>query len=131
MSFGRRLWNVARAEIRDALRGRGPRTGADEVPDEPPEEPAHAAPDEPRPGASGSDTARRGARAPDADVRRWYANLELPYGASADEVRAAYRRLMRRYHPDRHFQDAEAQRVATELAQALRVAYEGLLAHLR
>lgn len=64
------------------------------------------------------------------EIRRYYANLELPIGASADEVKAAYRRLMRRYHPDRHATDPARAKVANELAQELRRAYEGLMAHL-
>lgn len=65
-----------------------------------------------------------------SEVRRFYANLELPLGASVDEVKAAYRRLMRRYHPDKHSKDPEQARAATVLAQELRQAYEGLLRHL-
>ena len=51
-------------------------------------------------------------------------------GATSLEVKAAYRRLMRRYHPDLHHGDREKAEVATRLAQELRVAYEKLLAHL-
>lgn len=64
------------------------------------------------------------------DVRRFYANLELPLGAGVGEVKAAYRRLMRRYHPDKHSTDPERARAATVLAHELRTAYEGLLRHL-
>jgi curved DNA-binding protein CbpA len=62
-------------------------------------------------------------------IRRYYANLELPVGATADEVKSAYRRLIRRYHPDRH-REPSAQRAAAELARELRNAYEGLLRFL-
>ncbi|MFO0692061.1 MAG: J domain-containing protein [Polyangiales bacterium] len=61
---------------------------------------------------------------------QWYANLELPPFASLDEVRKAYRDLMKRYHPDRHATDPERQRIATELAQSLTRAYESLTAYL-
>ncbi len=63
-------------------------------------------------------------------VRLWYARLELPYGADADAVRQAFRRLMRRYHPDRFTSDPDAERAATEVSQKLAVAYEGLLEYL-
>lgn len=63
-------------------------------------------------------------------VRTWYARLELPPGASIDEVRRAFRALMRRYHPDRFTGDAEQEDLATRLSQDLTVAYEGLLEHL-
>lgn len=64
------------------------------------------------------------------EIRRYYANLELPVGASVEQVKTAYRRLMRQYHPDRHATDPQRARVATEVAQQLRRAYEGLLAYL-
>jgi len=35
-----------------------------------------------------------------AQRETWYSALELPYGASWDDVRSAFRRLARRYHPD-------------------------------
>lgn len=65
-----------------------------------------------------------------ARVRQWYARLELEPGASVTEVRRAYRGLMRKYHPDRFTADPETERAATELAQELTVAYNGLLRHL-
>ncbi len=64
------------------------------------------------------------------EIQRFYANLELPVGASVEEVKAAYRRLMRRYHPDRHASDPERAVLANNLAQQLRTAYEALLAYL-
>jgi DnaJ-domain-containing protein 1 len=63
-------------------------------------------------------------------IRVYYANLELPIGASLAEVKASYRRLMRRYHPDLHQTDKDKAEIANRLAQELRVAYEGLVAHL-
>src|SRR6202012_2826457 len=63
--------------------------------------------------ASGSASARastgaRGARAErpprtapgDDAVRRAYAALEVPPGSDFETIRKAYRRLMRKYHPD-------------------------------
>lgn len=63
-------------------------------------------------------------------IRQYYANLELRPGASLEEVRRAYRDLMRRYHPDKHAGDAERHRAATELAQSLTQAYRALVEHL-
>jgi DnaJ-domain-containing protein 1 len=65
-----------------------------------------------------------------AQVRLWYARLELEQGASADEVRASFYRLMRKYHPDRFTSDAESEALATRLSQELTVAYRGLTEHL-
>lgn len=72
---------------------------------------------------------RREPREP-PEIRRYYANLELPVGSTADQVKAAYRQLMRRYHPDRHANNPERARVANQVAQQLRTAYEGLLVYL-
>lgn len=63
-------------------------------------------------------------------ISGYYANLELPAGAAADEVKRAYRRLVSRYHPDRHANDPTKQDAANEVARKLREAYEALLQHL-
>ena len=114
LSIRRRLWDLARAELNDLM---------DRV-----AEGAHA--------ARGTATDDVAIPSPEEEERaqrlaRYYANLELPVGAPWDEVKRAYRRLMRRYHPDRHYGDPEKARIATELSQELRVAYEGLREHLR
>lgn len=116
MSLRRRFINVARAEVSDWLK---------RLQDSGRSEPAFAE-------ARSSEVPKSETREDpiSADIARYYANLELPVGASADEVRAAYKRLMRRYHPDRHQSDAQKAKVATQLAQELRVAYESLLRHL-
>lgn len=59
-------------------------------------------------------------------VRQYYANLELPFGADLDEVKQAYRRLMRQYHPDKHQSDPARRQLATQLSQKLTVAYNEL-----
>lgn len=110
MSVTRRLFNVARAELKSVFRRR------EDEPEPPPEDAAA-----PQVSAAPGDT---------PEIRRFYANLELPFGASLDEVKAAYRRMMRSYHPDHHATDPERLRVATELAHQLRTAYDGLVAHL-
>ncbi len=65
-----------------------------------------------------------------ADLSRWNARLELDRGATVADVRSAYQRLMRRYHPDRYSGDDALEKMATRLSQELSVAYNGLLAHL-
>ena len=64
-------------------------------------------------------------------VRQYYANLELPFGASLDEVKHAYRRLMRQYHPDKHENDPARHQLATQLSQKLTMAYNELSRLLR
>ena len=63
-------------------------------------------------------------------IRQYYANLELQPGASLEDVRRAYRELMKKYHPDRHNTDAERHRAATELARSLTEAYRELSEYL-
>ena len=67
---------------------------------------------------------------PDPVLARYYANLEVPYGAGLDTVRGAWRRLVREYHPDLHSADERKKRTATELVQGLNRAYEELTKHL-
>jgi DnaJ-domain-containing protein 1 len=84
----------------------------------------------PRPGARTQPPP--GPRPPaDNEIRRAYASLEVPYGSDFETVRAAYRTMMRKYHPDRHAQTPEKQKAATELAQKLTQAYKLLEKKLR
>lgn len=64
---------------------------------------------------------------PASDRRRWYRTLELEPGADVKEVRRAYRRLMKQYHPDRFANDPEKLKVATEVTRKLTEAYNGLV----
>lgn len=124
MSLGERLWNLARAEISAARRkladsARGAWTGtARDSASSDGRSADHDAWEQPY----------EVPREPEVDpaIRRYYANLELPVGASLPEVKAAYKRLVRTYHPDRHGQDPAAARITIEL----RTAYEALETHL-
>ncbi len=62
-------------------------------------------------------------------LRDYYANLEVDYGADMKTVKKAYRRLMRRYHPDNFADDSDMQQLATELTQELSHAYEQIREH--
>ncbi len=159
MSISKRLFDMARAELNDLLdkaaswdSGRDPdedlyrRYGLDELTDEqleaelerrtrmraagrekintPPRTSANTGP---RPSAS--PPPRR--PAPDDDIRRAYAALEVPPGSDFQTVRKSYRALMRKYHPDRHTGSPEKVKTATELAQRLTQAYELLEKRLR
>jgi hypothetical protein len=78
----------------------------------------------PRPRAPSGGATPRGR---DAQLARYYDRLEVPYGSNWDAVKTAYRKLMRKYHPDMHAnKSAEARRAATEVAQALTQAYNEL-----
>ncbi len=63
----------------------------------------------------------------DAVLAGYYANLELPYGASAKAVKAARRRLLKVYHPDRFARDPDKTEVAAQLVKTLNQAHDELL----
>lgn len=62
----------------------------------------------------------------DPQLARHYDVLELAYGSDFDTVKTAYRRLMRKYHPDLHLSSPEKLKAATEVSQALTQAYNEL-----
>ena len=55
---------------------------------------------------------------------RAFAILEVAPGVTPSELRSAYLRLCRRYHPDRFEHDAEKSRAANELLAEVNAAYE-------
>ena len=63
-------------------------------------------------------------------LRALYQQLEVPYGASFDEVKRSFRRLMRKYHPDLHAGNPTKHRAATQLTMSLTQAYDELEKHL-
>lgn len=66
----------------------------------------------------------------DPQLASLYANLELPYGAPLEDVRAARKHLMKRYHPDRYGSNPQRQAVATELIKGINHAHDKLVRHL-
>jgi hypothetical protein len=60
----------------------------------------------------------------DPVLAEYYANLELPYGADLEMVRKAWKKMVRKYHPDLHCADPEKRQLANELSQGLNRAYE-------
>ena len=62
----------------------------------------------------------------DLELAELYSNLEVPYGSNLATVRKAWKRLLRKYHPDLHSKDPEKRKIADELAQRLNGAYEQL-----
>lgn len=63
----------------------------------------------------------------DQRLARLYAQLEAPYGSDLQTVRKAYRKMMRKYHPDMHSRNPEKQHMATDLSQRLTMAYNDLV----
>ena len=82
------------------------------------------------PRSSSAPPPRRTAAGDDA-IRKAYAALEIPAGSDFATVRQAYRKLMRKYHPDLHAGRPDKQRAATDVVQRLTEAYKTLDKHLR
>ena len=60
----------------------------------------------------------------DSEEACYYANLELAVGASFPEIKAAYRRLLSEYHPDKHALDPNKAKTAEELSKGLNQAMD-------
>ncbi len=63
-------------------------------------------------------------------LRALHAELGCRPGASHDELKSAYRALMRKHHPDHHAGDPVAQKRASERAASITTAYAELEALL-
>jgi hypothetical protein len=59
----------------------------------------------------------------DPKALEYYSNLEVPYGSNLETVRAAYRKLLRKYHPDLHHADEEKRKIAQQITTQLNDAY--------
>jgi len=64
------------------------------------------------------------------DINRYYEILEVKSGASLEEVKRAYRDLVRVWHPDRFSHDPRLQEKAQEKLKEINDAYEKLQAFL-
>ncbi|MBI3892504.1 MAG: J domain-containing protein [Candidatus Wallbacteria bacterium] len=66
-----------------------------------------------------------------ADLGRAYANLDCPSGSDLKTVRAAWKRLMKKYHPDKFANEPKKRESATKLTALLNESYQKLEAHLK
>ena len=62
-----------------------------------------------------------------SDLRNAWAVLDLKPGSTLDALRAQYRKLVKRWHPDRFAKDPTGQAEATERLQRINTAYRNLL----
>jgi DnaJ-domain-containing protein 1 len=53
----------------------------------------------------------------------YYANLELKEGADFPEIKASYKRLMKKYHPDKFHHDEQKRKYAEQVTQKLNEAF--------
>lgn len=59
----------------------------------------------------------------DNKEREYYANLELEYGADFNKIKAAYRKLLKKYHPDFYQNDPKKQEAAIKITKKINEAY--------
>lgn len=88
----------------------------------------------PPPSSSSGSSSSGGPRMPlrkDDKIAKYYKVLDLPYGADFEQVKAAYRKLIRKYHPDLHGSSPQKQKAANELTVQVTQAYNELEAHLK
>lgn len=57
-------------------------------------------------------------------LRKDFEELELPFGASEEECKAAYKRLLKIHHPDRHAGHPGNMKKATEKSSRINAAYQ-------
>jgi hypothetical protein len=71
-----------------------------------------------------SDTGRARPSLPPEELRPDFAELGLPFGASAEECKAAYKKLLKIHHPDRHAGHEGNFKKATEKTARMNAAYD-------
>ena len=79
------------------------------------------------PGGFGKSEAGEKTRPVPEDLKKDFQELGLSPDASAAECKAAYKTLLKMYHPDRHAVDPENMKKATEKAARVNAAYERLV----
>lgn len=55
--------------------------------------------------------------------KKYYKVLELEYGSDFNQIKKAYRRLLKKYHPDLYQTDAEKLKTAQEVTKQINEAY--------
>jgi DnaJ-domain-containing protein 1 len=102
----KRLYNITRASINDFLRQR-------EQPEFKEQWDFSNQKDDARPEPAEVDP-----------LAQYYSNLELQPGANREAVHSAWKRLMKKYHPDLHETDPKKIDIANELTRKLTEAYQ-------
>ncbi len=55
--------------------------------------------------------------------KEYYANLEVPCGSDFDTIKKAYRKLLKKYHPDKFYNDAKKLNLSQQVVKKLNIAY--------
>ncbi len=55
--------------------------------------------------------------------KEYYANLELSFGAGFDEIKSSYKKLLKKYHPDKFYGNEKKLALAQEVVKKLNMAY--------
>jgi len=76
----------------------------------------------PEAGREDAGTSRR--KAQQEALRQDYANLKVPFATPFAEVKNAYKKLLRQYHPDKHAADPSKQKIATEITQKINQSFQ-------
>ena len=61
-----------------------------------------------------------------AELKADFAELDLPTDATESECKEAYKRLLKKHHPDRHARNPELMKQATEKTARLNASYDRL-----
>lgn len=75
------------------------------------------------PGSSGRKSAPSPPRMPPAALKKDYELLEVPFGAPFSAVKKGYKKMIARYHPDKHADSKESLDRATHLSQKINGAF--------
>jgi DnaJ-domain-containing protein 1 len=78
---------------------------------------------QPKSGQPGSSGPRNAPPPPAGPEAGYYAALELPAGASFEDIKRAYKTLMKKYHPDRFHNEPQKKQFAEAVTQKLNEAY--------
>ncbi len=54
---------------------------------------------------------------------KYYANLEIPVGSDRKTIKTAWKKQLKKYHPDLHGSDPQKKKIAEELTRQLNEAY--------
>ena len=65
----------------------------------------------------------KGADCPSDPLAKYYANLEIPVGSDQTIIKNAWKKQLKKYHPDLHYSDPEKKIIAENLTRQLNETY--------